>query len=232
MKKYVSGFSLVEIAIVIGIIGLLVGGIFTATSLRRQLQLRNMMDEVSRLTQAYGQFKEIYKAVPGDMWNAESVFGAAVTDNGNGNQIIDSLAEQSLVFQHLSLAGLIQGNYTTNWATSLQSDRGVKNGKYFFWSAPVWTTGTETNYLNAVAILDVNGDGSISGNIEAYRAILTPIEASSLDRKYDDSHPLTGILLAGEGYDASANSCVNAGSYVLTNKSINCMIALAIDKKF
>ncbi|MFN7095725.1 MAG: prepilin-type N-terminal cleavage/methylation domain-containing protein [Burkholderiales bacterium] len=233
MKGYngQKGFSLAELAIVITIIGLLVGGILGGISLRRNLQIKTMMDEVSRLTQAFSQFKEIYHFAPGDMWNAVSTFGSA-TLNGNGNELIDTLAEQSLVFQHLALAGLISGEYTTNWATSTQSNSSIAQGKYFFWNSLVGQAALNHNFINIARIADLNNDGIISGNTEAYRSILTSEEMRSLDQKYDDSMPTTGFITATNGFDAVINSCVNLGSYVVGSNHLHCIFAIAIDKQF
>jgi prepilin-type N-terminal cleavage/methylation domain-containing protein len=126
-------FSLVELSIVLVILGLLVGGVLSGQSLIRAAQLRAITAEYSRYVTATQSFKDKYFALPGDMNNATSFWGAAdgstgltaacfgaagtgtQTCNGDGSGTIypTSASDESLRFwQHLARAGLIEGSYT------------------------------------------------------------------------------------------------------------------------
>jgi prepilin-type N-terminal cleavage/methylation domain-containing protein len=97
--KRQQGFTLVELAIVLVILGLLVGGVITGQNLIRAAELRSVTVEFAQYQSAVLQFRDRYRALPGDMNNATLFWGAAATCpptsaaplttqatcNGNGN---------------------------------------------------------------------------------------------------------------------------------------------------
>lgn len=140
MRKQ-SGFSLVELSIVLVILGLLVGGVLAGQSLIRAAELRAVSTEYSRWVAATRTFQDKYFALPGDMTNATAFWGAAdasgpggscasphtnagtgtQTCNGNGNGMIGYSYPGSTVqvhnetfrfWQHLANAGLVEGQFT------------------------------------------------------------------------------------------------------------------------
>jgi prepilin-type N-terminal cleavage/methylation domain-containing protein len=62
-----GGFTLVEIAIVLVIIGLLLGGILKRQELITSARVRNLADQASGVQAAYYGFVDRYRAIPGDM---------------------------------------------------------------------------------------------------------------------------------------------------------------------
>lgn len=117
MKRQ-AGFTLVEIAIVLVIIGLLLGGILKGQELINSARVRNLADTATGIQAAYYGFVDRYRRVPGD-WNAASAtlaIGQSVTAGGNDNGRIDHTtgtewAEVNALWQQLALAGFIQGSY-------------------------------------------------------------------------------------------------------------------------
>lgn len=104
------GFTLAEIAIVLVIIGLMLAGVFKGQSLIDSARVRSMASEVSGIRSAWYSFQERYRALPGDFQSAGTqIDSAAVSGNGNGR--IDDNRERAGVWQQLSLAGFINGNY-------------------------------------------------------------------------------------------------------------------------
>lgn len=138
MKKMaLSGFSLVELSIVLVILGLLTGGILAGQSLIRAAELRSISSEYSRYATAAHTFRDKYFAIPGDFteatrfWNRQTGdawcaghAGAAVDANGvcNGNAdnlmqlastgVADQSTENFQFWRHLAKAGLIEGSFT------------------------------------------------------------------------------------------------------------------------
>ena len=128
-----SGFSLVELSIVLVILGLLTGGVLTGQSLIRAAEMRSVTNDVTRFRVAVHTFRAKYFALPGDMANATDFWGLknadlalctqnAATDkatcDGNGDGKIqtsgngDNQDEWWLSWQHLANAGLIEGQYS------------------------------------------------------------------------------------------------------------------------
>lgn len=127
--------SLIELAIVILIIGLLVVVISGANSLITESKIRKTISEINTIITAHKAFETSYDALPGDIINAYDYFGndCASTSsicNGNGDNKIAGEQRNSVVagpnddleyvryFQHLKLANLLEGTYS---GTGLQA---------------------------------------------------------------------------------------------------------------
>jgi prepilin-type N-terminal cleavage/methylation domain-containing protein len=129
-----AGFTLVELAIVIVIIGLLVGGVLTGQSLIDNSKVSRVVTDVNKYSAAMQTFKMKYNAIPGDMRNAYTMFdgsgGSSVCGtnastsntgcNGNGDNLIGSindLSEAGKAWVHLSLSNILPGLITYKSAT-------------------------------------------------------------------------------------------------------------------
>ena len=87
MKRLQRGFTLVEIAIVLVIIGLLLGGILKGQEMITQAKTKNVISDFSGISAAYLGYQDRYRATPGDDNGAATrwaVAPAAVSGNGNG----------------------------------------------------------------------------------------------------------------------------------------------------
>jgi prepilin-type N-terminal cleavage/methylation domain-containing protein len=117
MKHSQRGFTLVEIAIVLVIIGLLLGGILKGQELITSARVRNLANQIEGIKAAFFGFQDRYRALPGDFTQATTQIPGATqnSDNGNG-QILGP--ESIAVWDHLSHAGFINGTYTYNAAES------------------------------------------------------------------------------------------------------------------
>ena len=112
-----SGFTLVELAIVIVIIGLLVGMVMQGQSLIESAKVANAIATVKDLSLATKTFREKYKYWPGDHPNASSVIpnlpatcNIATTVLNIGNGAIDTATEISCAMEDLFQAGLIRAD--------------------------------------------------------------------------------------------------------------------------
>jgi prepilin-type N-terminal cleavage/methylation domain-containing protein len=124
MKSKQSGFTLVEIAIVLVIIGLLLGGILKGQEMITQAKIKNLINDFNGITAAMNSYQDRYRALPGDDIGALR-WGGTVAGNGNG--ILNSASaaaaqyktapgaaasaaeEANLFWQHLRLAGFVAG---------------------------------------------------------------------------------------------------------------------------
>ncbi|MFZ4541461.1 MAG: type II secretion system protein [Rickettsiales bacterium] len=225
MTNSKAGFSLVELSIVLVILGLLVGGILSGQSLIRAAELRSVATEFSRYTAAVHSFKDKYFAIPGDLANAQSFWGAAgtcpgtnaspstsaATCNGDGDgtigmAITGNANEEFRFWQHLANAGLIEGTFTgvsnsASWNTEVAvigSNVPVSKLANGGWSAV---------YVGTKAISDMGYFDGNYGNILFFgrasatltaNGIMKPEEAWNIDTKVDDSKPATGRVTSQE----------------------------------
>ncbi len=122
------GFTLVELAIVLVIIGLIVGGVLVGQDLIKAAQIRSVVTDLERFNAATLTFRGKYGGLPGDLLNTKATqFGFNVANNdaarngsaghGDGDGAIrgcfgtgldgDLGCEASLFWIDLSRAGLI-----------------------------------------------------------------------------------------------------------------------------
>jgi prepilin-type N-terminal cleavage/methylation domain-containing protein len=67
MKRTQKGFTLVEIAIVLVIIGLLLGGILKGQEMITQAKIKNVVADFSGISAAYYGYQDRYRAIPGEI---------------------------------------------------------------------------------------------------------------------------------------------------------------------
>tara|TARA_R110001599_G_scaffold64023_3_gene178577 strand:+ start:152805 stop:153416 length:612 start_codon:yes stop_codon:yes gene_type:complete len=101
------GFTLVEMAIVLVIIGLLLGGVLQGQSLIRSMRVKDLVATAKDLTIASQQFKDRYRYLPGD-WRYTANEIPNVTIGGDGSGIINTAIESNNVPVHLFNAGFIR----------------------------------------------------------------------------------------------------------------------------
>ena len=180
------GFTLVEMAIVLVIIGLLLGGILKGQELITSARVRNIADQNSGVQAAYYGFIDRYRQVPGDWPEINAAQAIPNVDNGgdaSGRLDGDVWEEGLYLWEQLSKAGFIQGNYTggsgsaPNAAETDVAPRNAFNG-----------------FLMLFRTDDYEGDDAIERlNLTLGRGI--PVNVlRELDLKIDDGLPETGVL--------------------------------------
>ena len=81
-----TGFTLIEIAIVLVIIGLLLGGVLKGQELITSARVRNLISQQDGIKAAYFGFLDRFRALPGDYSQASTnIANVAAGANGNGN---------------------------------------------------------------------------------------------------------------------------------------------------
>jgi prepilin-type N-terminal cleavage/methylation domain-containing protein len=147
-KSSQSGFTLVEIAIVLVIIGLLLGGILKGQEMITQAKIKNLINDFNGLAAAMYSYQDRYRALPGDELNANVTarwtgsFGgdgngtfirgttAGATDVYNNAPAVASAttAEGNLFWLHLRLAGFVPGSTDVTAAAATQQPPNSVNG--------------------------------------------------------------------------------------------------------
>jgi prepilin-type N-terminal cleavage/methylation domain-containing protein len=130
MKNSKQGFTLVEIAIVLVIIGLLLGGILKGQEMITQAKIKNVIADLSGVSAAMYGYQDRYKALPGDDKTADRWTGAT---KGDGDGIIvgkwTEAAKESIHFwDHLRKAGFIAGSGAENPFNAVSGKMGVQTG--------------------------------------------------------------------------------------------------------
>ena len=136
MKARQTGFTLVEIAIVLVIIGLLLGGILKGQEMITQAKIKNVIADFSGVSAAYHGYQDRYRAIPGDDPNAATRWAVApAATSGNGNGVVagaynsaTATDESRLWWDHLRRAGFISGNNTAQPFNALSGFIGVQTG--------------------------------------------------------------------------------------------------------
>ena len=140
MNRTQKGFTLVEIAIVLVIIGLLLGGILMGQEMITQAKIKNVVADFSGVSAAYYGYQDRYRAIPGDDLNANTRWGAIVSATaGNGvvtgtyNAACPLIAvaatvETCLWWDHLRRAGFVSGTGAQQPFNSIAGMLGVQTG--------------------------------------------------------------------------------------------------------
>ena len=118
MKSQQSGFTLVEIAIVLVIIGLLLGGILKGQELINSAKVKNLANDFRVIPTYIYAYQDKFKALPGDDSAADThvTGGTLATVATRGNGVINgqwnsttNTDESFLFWQHVRLANLASG---------------------------------------------------------------------------------------------------------------------------
>lgn len=174
-----KGFTLVEIAIVLVIIGLLIGGVLKGQAMIQNAKVKRVVKLADEIRAATMGFYDKYGQYPGD----ENIAGVPVGDNfnGNGSGQIGGGNEQANVFLDLMRAKLISGNYT---AAIPYPKHAFGDDVTLVWADPPGVAGTDHYIEFSNLPWDV---------------------ALEIDTKYDNGIWNTGQIVANEAY-TEANS--------------------------
>jgi prepilin-type N-terminal cleavage/methylation domain-containing protein len=203
LRRQQSGFTLIEIAIVLVIIGLLLGGILKGQELITSARVRNLADQSNGIQAAYYGFVDRFRNLPGDWAQAAAVqaipnLGAAA--NGDGDGQIDSATwtEPRAAWEQLSRAGFISGTYTAAAA------------------APTADADAPRNAFNGFVTLSHSAD--YAGTAPTVRLNLSvgnqvPVGVMrELDVKIDDGRPEEGTFRAALSAAAALGATVQGAA--------------------
>jgi prepilin-type N-terminal cleavage/methylation domain-containing protein len=131
-----QGFTLVEIAIVLVIIGLLLGGILKGQEMITQAKIKNVIADYSGVSAAFYGYQDRYRAIPGDDPNAGTRWAVApAATPGSGNGVVagkynsaTATDESRLWWDHLRRAGFVSGSGTNQPFNAIAGMIGVQTG--------------------------------------------------------------------------------------------------------
>jgi prepilin-type N-terminal cleavage/methylation domain-containing protein len=154
MKTNQKGFTLVEIAIVLVIIGLLLGGILKGQEMITQAKIKNIISDFSGISAAFHGYQDRYRALPGDdagatgRWTGAVSLAAPEGGNGivkgtynNGNAACAATVESCLWWDHLRRSGFVAGAGLNQPLNAVSGIVGVQTGDNGATIGPVLGTG-------------------------------------------------------------------------------------------
>ncbi len=142
MKQKQAGFTLIEIAIVLVVIGLLLGGVLKGQEMIENAKISNLRNDFDGVSAALYAYQDRYRMLPGDdnrADNANRGWADATAGSGNGvlnnnNAFDGGNNESQRAWQHLRYAGLITGDPsgTTNNIAGRANPSNAFGGKIGF----------------------------------------------------------------------------------------------------
>ncbi len=244
MENREKGFTLVELAVVMIIIGLLVGGVLKGQELINNARVTATAKELESYSGAMNGFIDKYSAVPGDMINAdtrlpENCDGLACF-NGNGDSRIGvSVGQQNVPSANGAAGGPVEaGNFFSHLlATDFVSGYTGTNLDQFgenFPTSPVGggyyvgdaRRGARAAAFNAAELaprpyLLLTG---VIAPTDTGNGVLTPQQAAQIDRKLDDGRASSGTVVAQASAECR-DGAANANDYDEQSTAATCVIA-------
>jgi prepilin-type N-terminal cleavage/methylation domain-containing protein len=225
-----KGFTLVELAVVMIIIGLLIGGILKGQELIANAQIASSVAEFKAVDAATSTFRDSYNALPGDITNPDTRLPncpntVACGTAGNGNSVLETAPD----------AAAVAGSEATNfWAMLNAADLlgGVDGSAILAFGQALPSSSVGGGMVVGHHPTGALGDNGTprSGTYVSLRAspeaaevgaagagVITPSQAGRIDRKMDDGSPTTGSVFgqgaalcgAGQNYNEQVtdNNC-------------------------
>jgi prepilin-type N-terminal cleavage/methylation domain-containing protein len=199
-----KGFTLIELAIVLVIIGLLLGGVLRGQELINSARVKNLTREFQNLQVYIYGYQDRFRALPGDdrvaATHLAGATNAAAADLGNGviNGAWDSTTvtdESYLFWQHVRFAGLAPGSTVTG--TAEYEPRNANGGRI-----GIQSIAATFNTINGM-----NGAYAVCSDLIVGR------DATQLDTTLDDGNTATGnvrVVATGVPGNALATAVVTA----------------------
>ena len=224
-----SGFTLIELSIVLVIIGLIVGGVLVGQDLIRAAEIRATIGQYEKYNTSMNTCRTKYNGMPGDLASGQATaFGlyssaATTTGLGDGNGLITDTAatninapvgETLIIWRHLTDANLSDGSYGANITASTAQLPGSPTVAAHFPAAKLgrgnYFLAGSKNGLNYYVLASVTGVTTGAAATATYATTvgggITPIEAYNIDVKLDDGLPNLGLVQARGHATMAANA--------------------------
>lgn len=225
METRQRGFTLIEIAIVLVIIGLLLGGVLKGQELIDSAKVKNLATDYKNIPIFIYGYQDKFKALPGDDANVTAHLSGAtactpnaanICASGNGvldgawDAVNDAASESNLFWQHVRLAGFAAGSTD------------VGNSNYQQSNAVGGRIGIQSNNASFTTITSDSANTAQSGMIGTYVICSAGILgkfAKRLDTSLDNGDADSGAVRvadpANAGKSIATNSILDGDSYTV-----------------
>ncbi len=215
LKNHANGFTLVELAIVMVIMGLMVAGVIAGKDLIKTSEMRALIRQYEEFQTGTTAFIEKYNAIPGDVNGVKFALKGGCDNNSNGgnsNGVIEDKnkgsnyhnGEISCFWSNLTTEGkeFIQGSYEgiaessggANDIVGLNMPK-MRNSN-FGWG--VFSSKGKNYYITGVK-------GNQGDNSYLTENVFIPVDAYNIDIKIDDGVPSSGTIQARGSSKTSAD---------------------------
>lgn len=202
------GFTLVEIAISLVIIGLLAAAVTVGYGMVEQSQIKETVSMADELKSNINYFNDKYFAYPGDLNTATRYWPDA--SDGDGDGIVNYVGdprEDVFFWNHLYRAEILRNPYEGDVAKG--HEIGANMPKTYI-NQVGFAAMTMSLYSNSGLVLQL---GTLSGGLLQGGA-LSKITAAALEQKFDDGSPDSGQIFVsnGNGQTGCTNNAISESS--------------------
>ena len=200
-----AGFTLIELAIVLVIIGLLLGGVLRGQELINSAKVKNMATDFRNTPVYVYAYQDKFRALPGDDAGAVAHVAAAAAEKGDGDGVIEgawdsttATDESALFWLHVRKAGLAAGSTTMTdagfYPTNSEGGRigvsgvspiGTLKGQYY-----ICSKGIIGKFAKQLDVTMDNGT-SVDGSMQALEQPTSGGVGTTAATAYDDAKTYT-----------------------------------------
>lgn len=188
-----KGFTLVEIAIVLVIIGLLLGGVLKGQELIENAKLKSVKADSDNIISAIYGYQDRFNALPGDDGaSSTNVTGAAIATNGTVNN------------------GVVEGNFNSVTALDESAELIDQLRRSGFISGGSGLAKPSSSYGG---VIGVTSNAAGTSGLAVCQTGLSVEQMGIVDNKYDDGVANTGTVLAIADAAAALDAAYDASTF-------------------
>lgn len=237
-----AGFTLVELAIVMVIAGLVFAGIMGGVGLIHSAKLHSVVSDVGDFREGVSEFVARYEGLPGDIYNATELW-ADTTGGNNDGRLATWDTEGLQAWMQLARAGIVKGDYSgapiggaavpgSNVPVSRFEGGGYS--LYYVDAADAdWDHGDTPGTGGVTILRNSQGNMLILGRAAAASftssGLLSQEDALSIDNKMDDGWPDSGQVQSPVGTSCTDTPGAQLEYDVANNLDGSCALAFRLE---